>query len=155
MSLFLRNLFFTILQPGLVTILFPYFIINQTGASFPVDISIYHIAGIILFIIGLVILLICIFRLAIKGKGTLSPLDPTTKLVISGMYKYSRNPMYVGAMIMLIGESIIFQSTALWIYAIIVFVAFNLFIWLHEEPRLSRDFGDEYREYRHKVRRWI
>ncbi|HVE61684.1 MAG TPA: methyltransferase, partial [Chitinophagaceae bacterium] len=66
-----------------------------------------------------------------------------------------RNPMYVGVTMILIGEAIFFQSVNLWIYLIFVFIAFNIFILLHEEPRLRKDFGEEYRQYCQKVRRWV
>src|SRR6218665_3939928 len=109
MSLFLRNLFFTILQPGIVAGLIPYFIlgndVNKISNSFC---TIYRIIGMATFIIGFVIMSVCIISFAVKGRGTLSPADPTKRLVISGLYRYSRNPMYIGVMMMLIGESIFF-----------------------------------------------
>jgi protein-S-isoprenylcysteine O-methyltransferase Ste14 len=63
--------------------------------------------------------------------------------------------MYVGVILILIGEAVITNSSTLWIYLAIILVAFNLFIILHEEPRLRRDFGDAYVEYSKKVRRWF
>jgi protein-S-isoprenylcysteine O-methyltransferase Ste14 len=109
----------------------------------------------IIFLIGLTVMLSCIIIFAVKGRGTLSPADPTRRLVVSGLYKFSRNPMYVGVMMILIGEAIFFQSNNLWVYLLVVFMGFNLFIFLHEEPRLRRDFGEEYNKYYQKVRRWI
>lgn len=155
-SLFFRNLFFTILQPGVVAILVPYWILGfdiqpYFGSSF----SLLQFAAITIFAIGAVILLICIADFAVKGKGTLSPADPTKKLVISGLYRYSRNPMYVGVTLMLAGEAIFFQSTALWIYTALVFTAFFLFVRFFEEPRLLSDFGDAYKNYCKSVRRWF
>jgi len=100
-------------------------------------------------------MVICIYEFAVFGKGTLSPLDPTKRLVVRGLYRYSRNPMYVGVMLMLIGEAIFAASIPLLIYLVLVFIGFNLFILLHEEPRLKRDFAEEYAEYCKKVRRWI
>lgn len=155
-SLYLRNLFFTIVHPGLVVGLIPYWILDdgvkrvETASSY-----LYQYAGVTLGIIGLVILLHCIFRFAVKGRGTLSPLDPTKHLVINGFYTYSRNPMYVGVMMMLIAEALFFESANLVVYSGIVFIIFNIFIITVEEPRLRRDFGDEYLQYCQKVRRWI
>ena len=106
-------------------------------------------------LIGAVVLLTCVMRFVTDGKGTISPLDPTKKLVIRGLYRYSRNPMYVGATTLLIGEAIFWWSPALAIYSALVFLTFNLVILLHEEPRLRREFGDEYRDYVSQVRRWI
>lgn len=156
LSLFLRNLFFTALQPGLVVGLFPYMILkNERPELFDVKFGLLQYFGIFLFVIGAVILFDCIVRFAVQGEGTLSPADPTRKLVISGLYKYSRNPMYWGVMLMLIGEGMFFESGGLWIYTTFIFIAFNLFIRLVEEPRLRKDFGEEYDTYRKKVRRWI
>jgi len=154
-SLLLRNLFFTILHPGLVTVLFPYWILGSRNIYFIQPWSIYQYFGAFLFAVGLTGLVNCILRFAFEGKGTLSPADPTKKLVISGLYRYTRNPMYVSVTIMLIGEAIYFQSTNLWVYVVIVFILFNVFIMLVEEPRLRRDFGNEYEQYCRKVRRWI
>ena len=115
----------------------------------------YHFLGLTIFAVGLILMLICIASFAIRGKGTLSPADPTKKLVATGIYKFSRNPMYVGVTMMLVGESIFLRSSVLGIYALIIFIAFNIFIIFFEEPRLQNDFGNEYDEYVKKVRRWF
>lgn len=155
-SLLLRNLFFTILQPGVVVALVPYLILRCTGReAVPPVWGATHFIGAGLMVIGVVIAGSCILRFATEGKGTLSPLDPTKKLVIRGLYKYSRNPMYVGVMLILSGETLFYWSPALAIYSVVVFIGFNLFIILHEEPRCRRDFGNEYAEYCQNVRRWL
>jgi protein-S-isoprenylcysteine O-methyltransferase Ste14 len=71
------------------------------------------------------------------------------------LYKFSRNPMYIGVMLILTGEAIFFRSIGLLIYAVLVFTVFNLFIIIHEEPRLKQDFGSEYEQYMARVRRWL
>jgi protein-S-isoprenylcysteine O-methyltransferase Ste14 len=155
-SLLLRNLFFTILQPGIVAGLIPYWIVNDmVDLPSAGELTIYHYGGIISFTVGFVIMITCILSFALRGQGTLSPLDPTRRLVTAGLYRFSRNPMYVGVMLILIGEVLATQSTDLGYYSLIVFVCFNLFILLHEEPRLRRVFGDEYVTYCGQVRRWI
>jgi len=155
-SLFFRNLFFTVIHPGLVAGLIPYWILGTKLQGITIGSLLwYQDLAAFVFFAGLAILLSCIANFAIKGRGTLSPVDPTKNLVVGGLYKYSRNPMYVGVMMMLIGEAIFFRSTVLWFYLVIVFMIFHLFILLHEEPRLEQDFDSEYKEYRQKVRRWI
>jgi protein-S-isoprenylcysteine O-methyltransferase Ste14 len=155
-SLLLRNLFFTILQPGLVAGLIPYLILGGPEiAVFKKDLNAMQYVAICIFVAGVALLFYCISMFAVKGKGTLSPADPTKKLVVSGLYKYSRNPMYIGVMLILIGESAFFNSIPLWIYTAFIFLAFNLFIVLHEEPRLENDFGAEYQQYKKAVRRWL
>ncbi|MFN0279619.1 MAG: methyltransferase family protein [Pyrinomonadaceae bacterium] len=155
-SLLLRNLFFTILQPGVVVGLIPYLILRYAGREIvPSSWGTTHFVGVLLMVVGAAIVGACILRFATEGKGTLSPLDPTKQLVIRGLYKYSRNPMYVGAMLTLSGEALFYWSPALAIYALVVFAAFNLFIILHEEPRCRRDFGDEFDDYCRRVGRWF
>lgn len=155
-SLLLRNLFFTILQPGVVVVLLPYLILTTTGlALIPERLGPQHYAGAALMASGTSVMAACILRFVTEGRGTISPLDPTKKLIIKGLYRYSRNPMYVGAMLILAGEAVFWISAYLAIYAAVVFTAFNLFIILHEEPRLQREFGSEYETYLHSVRRWL
>jgi protein-S-isoprenylcysteine O-methyltransferase Ste14 len=154
-SLFLRNLFFTILQPGMVAGLVPYLLAREKWVTAFDVITLRTTGGIFLFLAGFLIMIYCIVRFATEGKGTLSPADPTRKLVVSGLYKFSRNPMYIGVMLMLIGEAVTTGSQTLWIYALIIFICFHAFILLHEEPRLKKVFGESYEAYRKEVRRWI
>src|SRR5215831_18344787 len=155
-SLFLRNLLFTILQPGMVAGLIPYWILgDKVQNAFRQTLQFYHYAGALTFLIGFLIMLTCIINFAVRGRGTLSPADPTKKLVVTGLYKFSRNPMYVGVILILIGEAIFFQSVELWLYLLLIFIAFNAFIIMFEEHRLKKDFGEEYSRYCKKVRRWI
>lgn len=155
-SLFIRNLFFTLLQPGLVAGLFPYWILGRTRVRNDLnELGSWEYIGLIIFFTGFLIMLHCITLFATKGRGTLSPADPTRKLVISGLYKFSRNPMYMGVMLMLIGETVLFESRSLLYYSIFIFVSFNLFILLVEESRLKRDFGDAYDSYKKRVRMWL
>lgn len=156
MSLFFRNVLFLILQPGVVAGVIPYYLAKSARVQlsfntlrFPGYVGIAVLAG------GLIILLICVAQFAIQGQGTLSPADPTQKLVTRGLYRHSRNPMYIGVILALVGESLIVQIGAIYIYAAAVSVGFHLFIVYREEPRLRRDFGEEYLNYRDAVRRWL
>lgn len=156
LSLLLRNLFFTLLQPGVVAGLVPYLLLrNEWRDLWHSSFNILQYAGILLFATGLVIMLDCILRFALEGKGTLSPVDPTRELVASGLYRLSRNPMYVGVMTMLLGETVFCESVYLLIYSTLIFVLFHTFIITIEEPRLRKDFGNAYEAYCKKVRRWI
>ena len=155
-SLLLRNLLFTLLQPGLIVGLFPYLLLRRRDKPFfPDPWTGWQYVGAFIMIVGFLVLMRCILRFATEGKGTISPLDPTKKLVAKGLYRYSRNPMYIGAMTLLVGEAVFWQSLVLALYAAVVFIGFNLFIIFHEEPRMRRDFGTEYGSYSQKVRRWL
>jgi len=156
LSLLLRNLFFTLLQPGIVAGLVPYWILRGKAKHIlaqPLHWQQY--TGALVCLVGFMVMLSCIINFAVKGRGTLSPADPTKHLVISGLYKHSRNPMYIGVTLILVGEAIFFKSAALWKYVAVVFATFYAFILLHEEPRLKKDFGESYLQYCKKVRRWI
>ena len=151
-----RNIVFAILHPGIVAGLVPFWIVGGRADGLFNELGKPHqFAGLFLFVTGFVIMTWCIVSFAVKGRGTLSPLDPTKKLVVSGLYKFSRNPMYIGVMLLLIGEALLFASLSLAIYSLIVFVGFNIFIIAREEPRLRRDFGVDYVNYCKKVRRWF
>jgi protein-S-isoprenylcysteine O-methyltransferase Ste14 len=156
LSLLLRNAFYTILQPGLVAGVIPYFILGSDRVTQLIEQSMQGVQVIscIVIVVGFIVMILCILRFAMEGRGTLSPVDPTKKLVIHGLYRYSRNPMYVGVMLMLIGEAL-YSGRGLWIYTTIIFASFNIFIFIHEEPRLRKVFGEEYQQYCHKVRRWL
>ena len=152
----MRNLFFTILQPGVVCGLIPWLIVkDEINTDLSGPFQTYHLIGILIIAMGVVVLIHCIFSFAKLGKGTLSPLDPTKKLVAKGLYRYSCNPMYLGVLLIIIGETVFLRSFNLGIYLVLVFVAFFCYVVFFEEPRLHRDFGDDYKAYKKKVRRWI
>lgn len=156
LSLLLRNLFFTIVQPGVVAGLVPYLLLRYFGYEIvPTHLSTRHYIAATVLLGGFAIMTACILRFATEGKGTLSPLDPTKRLVINGLYRYSRNPMYVGVMAMLAGEAVFWWSIELAVYAVVILGVFNAFIMLHEEPRLRREFGPEFEDYTSRVGRWI
>lgn len=156
LSLLLRNLFFTIVQPGVVAGLVPYLLLRYSGYEIiPQSLTTRHYVAATVFLIGVAVMTACILRFATEGKGTLSPLDPTKRLVISGLYRYSRNPMYVGVMTMLAGEVLFWWALELAVYAVVIFGLFSAFIMLHEEPRLRREFGPGFEEYASRVGRWI
>jgi protein-S-isoprenylcysteine O-methyltransferase Ste14 len=104
---------------------------------------------------GTVVLLACVRAFHIRGRGTLAPWDPPRTLVRTGLYRYSRNPMYVGVMLVLAGWALAWPVTKLWLYAGTIAVLFHLRIVLGEEPRLAATFGDEWTAYRHSVPRWL
>jgi len=108
-------------------------------------------------VLGGVLAVNCFARFFFVGKGTPAPFDAPQHLVIIGPYRYVRNPMYLGAGLVLAGCAILFAEFSLVLigYAVAIILLVNLFILLYEEPTLRRRFGAEYDEYRKNVRRWI
>lgn len=156
LSLLLRNLLFTLLQPGFAVGIIPIAIRTMTGGELVPEVWEWtNFVGAALIVFGFTIAAICIVRFAYEGRGTLSPLDPTKRLVVRGFYKYSRNPMYIGMMLIITGEAMYWMSWPVAVYGVLLFIGFNAFIILHEEPRLKREFPTEYAEYMTRVRRWI
>jgi len=149
--LWLRALFFVLLLPGVIGYALPISLGLRTAR----DIGALHALGLPLQLGGTAVLLWCVRDFAVRGRGTLAPIDPPKELVAEGLYRWVRNPMYVGVVTVLLGHALWFDSRALLDYAACVFVAFHLFVTLYEEPTLEARFGDSYRRYRAAVPRWI
>ena len=150
----LRSLLWTILLPGVVAGYVPwrYFGVSQVRVdpSSPLD-----LLGIFLIAIGAALLGACIWAIGRRGRGTLSPVVPPKELVVHGLYRYVRNPMYVSVSTIVFGEALLVRSTALIVYWAIFFTAANLFVLLYEEPTLRHQFGESYERYTKQVGRWI
>jgi len=94
-------------------------------------------------------------RFIYAGRGTLVPTAPTEHLVVSGFYCHVRNPMYVGVLMALAGETVLFERRGLAAYLAIVWLATHLFVCLYEEPTLGRRYGDDYLRFKQNVPRWV
>ena len=154
MWLVVRSLLWTVLLPGFFAGYVPwrYFGLNrvQLEVSNP-----GHVLGLSCIALGAVLLGACIVEFARSGRGTLSPVDPPRHLVIRGLYRYVRNPMYLSVTIIVLGEVLVTRSSALFVYWAIWFSSANLFVMGYEEPTLRRTFGASYDEYSRRVGRWI
>ena len=155
MLLLLRSIFFTFLLPGTVTVLIPYWIILSNDARTSSDHPVLRYFGLLPIAIGAAGLLWCIWEFFSEGRGTLAPVDPPRHLVVRGLYRYVRNPMYVAVVMILIGESIFFMSTRVLVEAVVFFISAYLFVVFYEEPILRMQFGESYETYLHQVGRWI
>lgn len=144
----------TLLVPGTVVLLIPYFILHRTGFAGRPEISFLSVLSIIIAVVGLIALLHSIWGFVFHGSGTLAPVDPPGVLVISGLYRHTRNPMYLAVVLVLLSEAVYFRSPALFIYAAAAFLIFHFFVVFYEEPRLLSRFGREYQRYFEAVPRW-
>ena len=120
-------------------------------ALFPIA----RVLGAALIVAGLPILLDSFARFALQGLGTPAPVMPPKRLVVSGFYRYVRNPMYVAVVAVIAGQGFLFGNISLLEYGAAVWLAFHLFVMLYEEPTLKRSFGAEYDAFCVKVPRWI
>ena len=113
-----------------------------------------RVIGIILIIAGAVGLLDSMARFALQGRGTPAPFAPPVTLVISGLYRYVRNPMYVAMVAAILGQALLFGNIQVLGYGGVVWCLFNLFVIKVEEPTLRSQFGESYSAYQSGVRRW-
>lgn len=153
-SLTLRSLLWTILFPGVVAGYVPwrYFGVGDVRLDFQ---NAGHLLGVLLIAAGALLLAACIFEFARSGRGTLSPVDPPRHLVVRGLYRYVRNPMYLSVTTVILGETLLTRSAPLAAYWATWFALVNLFVIGFEEPTLRRQFGASYEAYTRQVGRWI
>jgi protein-S-isoprenylcysteine O-methyltransferase Ste14 len=154
MWLMMRAALWAAALPGFTVLYVPWRLLGVSSAVVDVTRP-AHLAALTLIAAGAFLLTACIWEFAQRGRGTLSPLDPPRRLVISGLYRFVRNPMYVGGALVLIGANLLAPSTGLLVYSLSWFTAVNAFVRLHEEPALRRAFPDQYQVYFGAVPRWI
>ena len=148
-GLLARALIAFLILPGVVAFLVPLLLLGPGTTGFS------NKWGVVPLSVGTCLLLACVREFYVAGRGTLAPWAPPTALVVTGLYKWSRNPMYVAVLLILSGWAMSFRSWPLALYAVVVIVAFHLRIVLHEEPRLARTFGVTWLQYRNQVSRWL
>lgn len=148
--LFLRAVIAFLALPGMVAFAVPLLLIAPSTRRQELEPW-----GLVPLGLGVIVLLVTVREFYVAGRGTLAPWSPPRTLVTSGLYRYSRNPMYVGVLLILSGWAIGFGSWPLAIYAAGVAVAVHLRVLLHEEPFLARTHGDAWTGYRARVSRWI
>jgi protein-S-isoprenylcysteine O-methyltransferase Ste14 len=151
MVLALKNLLFTVAVPGTIGVYLPLML----SGSRPVATGFVLALALLLFTIGGSIYVWCVFDFASFGRGTPLPLDPPRKLVRRGLYRYSRNPMYVGVLTVILGWAALYQSVAVATYGLAIALSFHTFVLFYEEPTLRKLFGSEYEQYCAEVSRWL
>jgi protein-S-isoprenylcysteine O-methyltransferase Ste14 len=150
LSLIARNLVFTIVVPGLGGVYVPWWILARNGQTTPVA-----WVAVIVIAAGAALYVWCVWNFAAVGGGTPGPWDAPSRVVAAGPYRWVRNPIYIAALLVVLGEAWLFLSPPLLAYAGAMAVFFHLFVTGYEERKLSRRFGDSYLEYRRTVPRWI
>jgi protein-S-isoprenylcysteine O-methyltransferase Ste14 len=145
--LFWRALTAFLVLPGTVAFIAPWLL---RPARPPV-----HLFGLALLLPGILLLLWCVRDFYVAGRGSLAPWAPPTRLVVVGLYRLTRNPMYISVLLILCGWATLYASRTLWQYAAVVAIGFHLRVVFGEEPWLARTHGAEWTAYRSRVPRWL
>jgi protein-S-isoprenylcysteine O-methyltransferase Ste14 len=146
-NLFWRALIAFLVLPGTVAFVVPWLLRPQSAA--------FRVSGLPVLVLGIVLLLWCVRDFYVAGRGSLAPWAPPKNLVVVGLYRWSRNPMYIAVLTILSGWAIAFGSRGLWIYAASIAIAFHLRVVFGEEPWLARTHGQAWTDYRANVPRWF
>jgi protein-S-isoprenylcysteine O-methyltransferase Ste14 len=154
LPLLIKNIVFTIIAPGSALVLFPYLLLRSGLPRLPVELGPARFIGLIPVTAGVLIYLWCLWDF-MRARGTPAPIDPPKELVAKGLYRYMRNPMYVGILSAILGEAILFETGLLVLYALLIFLMVYVFVTRYEEPTLQRLFGESYTRYRQTVGRWL
>jgi protein-S-isoprenylcysteine O-methyltransferase Ste14 len=146
---------FLVLAPGFVAGMVPWWISHwRVEHAFP-GLPWFRIAGGLLLALGATGLLDSFGRFAIQGIGTPAPIFPTRNLVVTGLYRWVRNPMYIAVVSTILGQGLIFGSVALLEYGALIWLLFHVFVLFYEEPTLRASFGSQYTAFCVEVPRWI
>jgi protein-S-isoprenylcysteine O-methyltransferase Ste14 len=147
----MKTLLFTVVMPGTVGVYVPQDL-KHDGVPLP---ALLRYLGMALFACGATIYFRCAWDFVVKGLGTPAPIDAPRVLVVKGLYRFTRNPMYVGVASVILAQALYYGSRSVAIYGCFVVLAFHLFVLFYEEPALQRLFGAEYGEYCRRVPRWV
>ena len=143
---------FLVVAPGAVVGLLPWLITGwQSGHWGPAAI----VAGLVLVTAGSGFLVYAFGQFALQGIGTPAPAAPTEHLVVRGLYRYVRNPMYLAVLAAIAGQALLLGRPVLLGYGVLVGAVVGCFVRWYEEPALTRRYGEEYRAYRQRVRGWL
>jgi protein-S-isoprenylcysteine O-methyltransferase Ste14 len=148
--MFIRALLAFLVMPGIVAFAIPISWLRASGHT-----QLVQPLGLVPLFIGAIALLWCARDFYVRGKGTLAPWSPPANLVVLGLYRYTRNPMYVSVTLILLGWAISFGLAGLYLYAGVVVIAFHLRVVFGEEPWLKETHGTAWDEYVRRVPRWF
>jgi protein-S-isoprenylcysteine O-methyltransferase Ste14 len=146
---------FLVIAPGTVAGLMPWWISGWQMQAPLLGLPAMRVIGGVLIAAGVPVLLDSFARFALQGVGTPAPVLPTRHLVVTGLYRYVRNPMYVAVVWVILGQGLLFGNVRVLGYGALVWLAFHLFVLMYEEPTLRRSFGEEYEVFCANVPRWI
>lgn len=150
----LGSVLFFLFVPCVVAGLVPYLLTDRYGMPVLPHPAVAVVAG-ILIAAGLAVLIHAFVRFAVEGLGTPAPVAPTARLVVGGVYRHVRNPMYLAVVSIILGQALLFGAVPVAVYAAAVAAAVVSFVHFYEEPVLARRHGAEYEAYRRAVPGWL
>ncbi|MEI8702423.1 MULTISPECIES: methyltransferase family protein [unclassified Mesorhizobium] len=145
---------FFVAAPGVVAGLLPWLLTDRYRLPWSTLPGLVPV-GWVVIVVAAALLLHAFARFALEGLGTPAPVAPTERLVVGGIYRHVRNPMYLAVLSIILGQALLLSSWALVAYATIAAIAMVSFVKLYEEPTLARRYGADYEAYRHAVPGWL
>jgi len=155
LKLFVKNLVLFIFLVISVGVAVPLFLIWLANGFLTFSIGDLRFLGLIPIVVGGIFMLNMFVYFALAGRGTPAPFDPPKELVTRGLFRYVRNPGYIGGVLIIIGEGLLLESVLVFVFAALMSAMFHLYVIYHEEPTLKRMFGTAYEKYLKTAPRWI
>jgi protein-S-isoprenylcysteine O-methyltransferase Ste14 len=146
------SLVFLVVEPGVVAGLVPWALTGWKVARPPLIVA---VVGYVILAAGVAVLLHAFGRFVVEGIGTPAPVAPTRHLVIGGLYRYVRNPMYIAVALTIVGQAMVLGRPGLLLYALLFGITVGSFVHFYEQPTLTEQFGAEYEAYRNAVPAWL
>ncbi len=149
------TLLFLVVAPGVIAGVIPWALTGwQSGDAFG-SLGLVRVVGAVVLVAGIAALLEAFARFALEGRGTPAPVAPTERLVVSGLYRFVRNPMYLAVGATIVGQALVLLRAILLGYAMVFLLAVAAFVRWYEEPTLARRYGAQYKAYRRAVPGWL
>lgn len=151
----LKTVLFSLLAPGTIVGVIPHLLARRDGQSRPIDSRVARLVGGASVVSGILLYLHTAWRFAAEGMGTPSPYDEPKELVTGGVYAYVRNPMYLGLLLCIGGQALLYRSVLVLWYGLVLWLATHLRVIGYEEPHLAEKHGEVYEQYCERVPRWL
>lgn len=151
----LRGFFYASMVALSAFVALPYAVLYLTAALPGLELGGWRYAGFLAFTPGLVLFYLPVLEFGTKGRGTPAPFDAPKRLIVDGIYGWTRNPMYLGGFLVLLGEGLLFASLPLLVVSATALMLFHVYLVAREEPKLREKFGVRYVEYTESVPRWL
>jgi protein-S-isoprenylcysteine O-methyltransferase Ste14 len=146
---------FFVIAPFLAAAIVPWWITGWQFRPAFLGVELTRILGVVLIVAGVPGVVDSFARFALEGLGTPAPVAPPEKLVVTGLYRHVRNPMYVSVVAVILGQALLFGDWRLILYGVLFWLTCHAYVVFYEEPTLRRSFGAQYETFRANVPRWV